>query len=233
MRPEFPLCGEGSWDSLPTAGLCCWCYIASMRGRRTRRKESNAVVLWSEREEEKIQRKEEQRQEKRSPLSWLWETRQALHHTIIFCHRLPSNPKLLFAGGSFLTTRLGGGCCCYCCWPPTVAAIYCATLSSTVLKHDPHPFPGWHRQPVERGGGCVWVEEHAHEGLVVLWYGLCIVCSVGFWIWSQVDKIAEFTNKSLRRIKGQCRKHSSIRPLISNRHWMTFFANSGSRLYQP
>lgn len=28
------------------------------------------------------------------------------HNTIIiFCHRLPSNPKLLFAGGVFLTTR--------------------------------------------------------------------------------------------------------------------------------
>lgn len=37
MRPEFPLCGEGSWEFLPTAGLCRWCYVASVRGRGTRR----------------------------------------------------------------------------------------------------------------------------------------------------------------------------------------------------
>lgn len=47
MRPEFPLCGEGSWEFLPTAGLCCWCYVASVRGRGSRRekgKRSYVVV---------------------------------------------------------------------------------------------------------------------------------------------------------------------------------------------
>lgn len=50
---------------------------------------------------------------------------------------------------------VGGGCCC--CWPPAVTAIYCATLSSTVLKHDPYPLvnTGGHsnRRRLCAGGG--------------------------------------------------------------------------------
>ena len=66
MRPEFPLCGEGSWDSLPTAGLCCWCYVASSEARRDQRRtgKRSVVVVRSGGREKNVRREEE------SPLKW-------------------------------------------------------------------------------------------------------------------------------------------------------------------
>lgn len=42
---SFHYVGNGSSEFLPTAGLCCWCYVASVRGRK---REPGGTVLWSE-----------------------------------------------------------------------------------------------------------------------------------------------------------------------------------------
>lgn len=113
----------------------------------------------------KTQRGEERKWQQKS-LSWQRETRQAFHHAIIIrCHPLPSNPKLLFAGGSFLTTRQGGGGS----WP---ANSYCHLLFCT----EQHCAETWPTSS-PTGGGCVWLEEHAHRGAMGGGYSMdmCLV----------------------------------------------------------
>lgn len=138
----------------------------------TRKRSCVAVRKWRK---NKTQR--EEGEEKATEVTFSGNVRpdQVLHHTIIICcHRLPSNPSCCFAGGSFLTTRLGGGCC-YCCWPPIVTPIYCASVSSTVQKHDPLPLVNIEGGRVQVGWTCPW------RGKWELQYGYvaCALC-VGF-----------------------------------------------------
>ena len=123
MRPEFPLCGErelGVFFLLlaSAAGVM----LPPWGGKRDQKGEGNGQSRCGR----EIQTRNAG---ERSHFSGNGRVDQSFHHAIIICcHRLPSNPKLLFAGGSFLTTRADGGCCCCCrccCWPPAVTAINC------------------------------------------------------------------------------------------------------------
>lgn len=68
-------------------------------------------------------------------------------------------------------------------------AIYCATASSTVPKHDPHPAVNTGSQTE---GGYVKVKEHAHRGAsgLVIWIRGLLARCVGFGSESTLDSVS-------------------------------------------
>lgn len=134
MRPDFPLCREESREFLPPAGLCCWCYVASMKGKRDQKGERKHSLCCGQ-EEKNIQREESRKsdfigKESLDKPSTMLSSSAATGYLATpscFLQVAPSGQVWVRAATAAAADH------------QAVTAIYCATASSAGLKHDPHP----------------------------------------------------------------------------------------------
>lgn len=164
---SFHYVGKGSLEFLPTAGLCCWCYVASVRERGDREgtgKRSRVAVRKGGGEKKK---KEAEENEKR---------------------RRPDEPSAILsssAAAGYLATPSG----CLQVAPSWQQGRVGAAAAADRQQLRPFTVPPWAvlcwnmthirwltRAASQTGGGCVRVEEHAHGGAsgVIIWIH-CIV----------------------------------------------------------
>lgn len=114
---------EKAGSFLPTAGLCCWFYVASVkriREKKESRKRSCVVV----------RKKNIGGEEKKGENG---------HRCHFYGSERPDKPRTILSSSSATGYLATPSCClqvaasrqqgCCCCWPPTVTAIYCATVS--------------------------------------------------------------------------------------------------------